>query len=67
MARPSGNPLTRWFLGFFGAMIAVAILPRTLVFILRRMAGRVLAEALGIALLGYLAERLPARPPEDRA
>lgn len=62
----SSNPAVRWSLGFFGAMIAVAVLPRTLVYMFRRVAGRLVAEALAIALLGLLADRLPPRPPGAR-
>jgi hypothetical protein len=63
---PTRNSSARWFLGFFGALIAVAILPRTLLYVLRRSAGRLLAEALAILLLGFLTDRVPARPKSTR-
>ena len=63
---PSPNPLPRWFFGFFGSLIAVAILPRTLVLIFRRTAGRILAEALAIALMGFLSNRMSSRSPRRR-
>ncbi|NNE71088.1 MAG: hypothetical protein HKN29_12095 [Rhodothermales bacterium] len=57
----SGNPVSRWFIGFFGSLILVSILPKTVSLLIRRMAGRVLAEALAIVLLGFLSNRLPPR------
>ena len=66
MTRSSSNPLVRWFLGFFAAMFAIALLPRTFVFITRRMAGKIVAEALAILLVGFVSERLGGKPPAAR-
>lgn len=62
MARiPSRNPITRWFVGFFASLVLVSILPRTVTMIVKRLAGRVLAEALAIVFLGIISNRLPPR------
>lgn len=63
MVPTRSNPTARWFAGFFGALFAVAVLPRALVLVLKRMTGRILAEVLLFLALGFISERITGKWP----
>ena len=49
--------LLQWLTGFFGAALAVAIVPAALRFLLRRVVGKFVLETFAFAALGVLVER----------
>jgi len=47
----------QWLVGFFGAALFFAIVPRLVQYVTRRVIGRFLFETLAVALVGVLFER----------
>ncbi|GIV59009.1 MAG: hypothetical protein KatS3mg043_0098 [Rhodothermaceae bacterium] len=66
--RPSlGDSLTRWLIGFFGAVAAFLLLPRAVKYFLRRVLTRILGQVLLFVTMGLLTEKLVdwlSREPE---
>ncbi|QXD14895.1 hypothetical protein GQ464_015975 [Rhodocaloribacter litoris] len=66
--RPSlGDSLTRWLLGFFGAVAAFLLLPRAVKYFLRRVLTRILGQVLLFVTMGLLTEKFVewlSRAPE---
>ncbi|MCH8276337.1 MAG: hypothetical protein IIA50_02180 [Bacteroidetes bacterium] len=53
-----GMSLGKWLLGFCGAMLLVALIPRTLFAVLRRVFARSLREILAVVVTGLITEKL---------
>lgn len=51
----------KWLFGFFGAMAAFLLLPRTVKYLIKRFVWGVLAEVVAVVAFGLLAERAAER------
>lgn len=56
-SRSTTSELVQWLVGFFGAALFFAIVPRLVQYVTRRVVGRFLFETLAVALVGVLFER----------
>ena len=54
---PLGDPLVKWFLGFFGAVFGFLLLPRTVKTFFRRFVLGTLGEIVVIIVSGLLTEK----------
>ena len=54
---PPGNPLVKWFLGFFGAAFGFLLLPRAVKTFFRRFVLGTLSEIVVIIVSGLLTEK----------
>jgi len=52
------DTLGRASLGFFAAIVAFVLLPKTAKYVIRRLITRLVLEVVGIVLVGLLSERL---------
>lgn len=52
---------SKWLFGFFGAMAAFLLLPRTLKYLIKRFIWGVLAEVVAVVVAGLLAEKAAER------
>ena len=51
------SDLVQWLAGFLGAMLVVAVVPRAVRFVTRRILGKFLIETVLFAVVGVLFER----------
>lgn len=51
------SDLVQWLAGFLGAAVIVAVVPRAVRFVTRRILGKFLLETIAFAVLGVLFER----------
>ena len=54
---PLGDPLVKWFLGFFGALFGFLLLPRAIKTFFRRFLLGTLSEIVVIIVSGLLTEK----------
>ena len=54
---PLGDPLVKWFLGFFGALFGFLLLPRAIKAFFRRFLLGTLSEIVVIIISGLLTEK----------
>ena len=54
---PFEDPIVKWLLGFFGAVLGFLLLPRTLKYVIRRFVFGTLGEIVAIVLTGLLTEK----------
>lgn len=52
---------SKWLFGFFGALAAFLLLPRTVKFLIRRFIWGVLAEVVAVVVAGLLTEKAAER------
>lgn len=52
------SELGKWLIGFFGVLFLFALLPRTIIDLVRRIIARSLREILTVVLAGILTEKL---------
>jgi hypothetical protein len=58
MDRQLRNEAARWLFGFFSALLGVAALPTLARFLSRKVLGRLIAEIVGIVLMGVVSGRI---------
>jgi hypothetical protein len=51
------DPIVKWLLGFFGAVLGFLLLPKTVKFVLRKFLLGTLTEIVTIVLTGLLTEK----------
>jgi uncharacterized membrane protein YeaQ/YmgE (transglycosylase-associated protein family) len=56
---------TTWLLGFFGAIAAFLLLPRTLKFVVKRLFFGFVGEIIAIVLAGLVAEKVAEKLGRD--
>ncbi len=58
--------LTTWLFGFFGAIFAFLLLPRTIKFFIKRFFFGIAGEVVAVLLAGLLTEKAVDRLRDDR-